>query len=200
MSNLSTRIRGVIDRVQDLLADMTPRDRSLLLGLVAFGALLLVGGSIWAMSSTISSLDSRLRDRELTLTRVQAMAAQQATAEGEAAAIEEQLKKFAGTDLSSFMEQAARNASVGDRLDSVREKSSASSGNIEERLYSVSLNSLTLPEMTDFLYEVEGTGYPLRIKTFKVKTRKRGEVSSLSVEMDVSAYRLIEDADAGEEG
>jgi type II secretory pathway component PulM len=200
MSNLSTRIRGVIDRVQDLLADMTPRDRSLLLGLVGFAALLLVGGSIWAMSSTISSLDSRLRDRELTLTRVQAMAAQQATAEGEAAAIEEQLQKFAGTDLSSFMEQAARNASVGDRLDSVREKSSASSGNIEERLYSVSLNSLTLSEMTDFLYEVEGTGYPLRIKTFKVKTRKRGEVSSLSVEMDVSAYRLIEDADAGEEG
>ena len=51
MSSVSTRLRATQDKVQDMLADMSPRDRTLRLGMIAFGAIVLIGGSIWWMHS-----------------------------------------------------------------------------------------------------------------------------------------------------
>ncbi len=200
MSTLTTRLRGLLDRIQDLLADMSPRDRALLLGLVGLSLVGAFGGALWWMSSTLSDLETRISDREDTLAAVQLAAAEYEVAADEAKAIEEQLKKHAGTDLSSYLEKAATTAKVKDKLKSVREKSSAVDGNIEEKLHTVSLNELTLDELTEFLYEVETSGYPLRIKTFRVKTRTRRGETSLNVDMDISAFQIIDDTPASEAG
>lgn len=200
MSTVSTRIRGLLDRVQDLLADMSPRDRALFLGLFALVGVGLLGGALWWMSSTLSGLESRISDREDALAGIQLAAAQYEVAAEEATAIETQLKKHAGTDLSSYLEKAAASAQVKDKLKSVREKSSAVDGNIEEKLHTVSLNQLSLGELTEFLYEVETSGYPLRIKTFRVKTRTRRGETTLNVDMDISAFQIIDEPSTSEAG
>jgi type II secretory pathway component PulM len=200
MSTVNTRIRSILDRAQDVLADMTPRDRTLLLGLSGLALLVALGGSVWWMSSTVSSLQARIDDREDTLAAVQLAGAQYEAAAVEASAIETQLKKYAGTDLSSYLEKAATTANVKDKLKSVREKSSAVDGNIEEKLHTVSLDGMSLAELTEFLYEVETSGYPLRIKTFRVKTRSRRGETTLNVDMDISAFQILDDTSTSEAG
>ena len=200
MSTVNTRIRSILDRAQDVLADMTPRDRALLLGLSGLALLVMLGGSAWWMSSTVSSLQARIDDRDATLAAVQLAGAEYEAAAVEAAAIETQLKKYAGTDLSSYLEKAATTANVKDKLKSVREKSSAVDGNIEEKLHTVSLDGMSLAELTEFLYEVETSGYPLRIKTFRVKTRSRRGETTLNVDMDISAFQILDDTSTSEAG
>ncbi len=197
MSSLITRLRGLSDRALDLLAGMTPRDRTLLMGLVAGGGLLVLGGTGWWMADSLSDLRTRIGERELSLQQVQLSRAEYENAAVEAARIEEQLRANAGTDLSSFLEKAATAAAVKDKLDSVREKSSATEGNIEEKLHSVSLRKLTTEELSKLLFEIETAGYPLRVKTLSVKARKRSDEVTLNVDMDISAFRVL-DASAEE--
>ena len=198
MSSLITRFRGLSDRALDLLAGMTPRDRTLLMGLVAGGGLLVLGGTGWWMAGSLSDLRTRIGERELSLQQVRLSRAEYENAAVEAARIEEQLRANAGTDLSSFLEKAATAAAVKDKLDSVREKSSATEGNIEEKLHSVSLRKLTTEELSKLLFEIETAGYPLRVKTLSVKARKRSDEVTLNVDMDISAFRVLDDS--AEEG
>jgi len=201
MSNLSTRIDGVRDRVQDLLAGMSSRDRRLLLGLVVSGALAILGGAGWWMKGTLTGLESRVESRSDTLHLLKVMAAEHESALGQSEEIKARLKEHEGTDMSSFLEQAAKNSGVADRLNQVREKSTSSNGVLEEKLYAVALSTLTTDELSSFLFEVETSGYPLQIRTFKVKSRTRKDEKTLNVDMDIAAFRVLEDeTDAGEEG
>jgi len=200
MASLSTRIRAVSDRAQDAMANMSPRDRMLgLVTVVVVTLAVVVGGMLW-MHSTISNQKSRVADRTDTLHLIKAMAADYQDNSAKAAAIEDLLRKHSNTDLSSFLEQAAGRANIGDRLSAVREKSTGSDEMLEEKVYSVSISRVTVEEMSSFLYEVESTDYPLRILSFKAKSRKRGDEKLLDLDMDVASYRLVGDTDDGSEG
>ena len=194
MGAIGTRLQAVQDRILDILASMTSRDRRLALSLMGFMALVVMGGGLWWMNGTLRSLSNRVGDLEERLHLVNVLAADQAAAEDEARAIAEALKANAGTDLSSFLEQAAATAAIKDKLDQVKEKSTATDGTIQEKVYAVSLKDLTLSELTSFLYEVETARYPLQIMTFKVKSRKKGDARILNVDMDVAAYKVVEES------
>lgn len=201
MSTLSTRMDAVRDRAQDALADMSPRDRGLLLGLVLLGAIGLASGGAWWMHGTLGDLESRVETRSDTLHLLKVMASEHEVAIGQSDEIKAKLKEHSDTDMSSFLEQAAKNSGVADRLNQVREKSVTTNGVLEEKLYAVALSQLTTDEMSTFLFEVETSGYPLQIRTFKVKSRKRKGEKTLNLDMDIAAFRVVEEeADAGEEG
>lgn len=201
MSDVRTRFEAVRDRVQDALADMSPRDRGLLLGLFLTATVTVVGGGAWWMRGTLRDLGSRVESRSDSLHLLKVMASEHEVAIGQSDEIKAKLKKHSGTDMSSFLEQAAKNAGVADRLNQVREKSVTTSGVLEEKLYAVALSKLSTDEMSTFLFEVETSGYPLQIRSFKVKSRTRKGEKSLNVDMDIAAYRVVEDdAVDGEEG
>ncbi len=192
MSTLSTRAEALRDRVLDALADMSPRDRSLLAGLLIAFPLVIVLGGAWWMNSTLSELEGRVTSYNDTLHLIRVMAEDHAEATDRVAEAEAKLKGHDATDLSAYLEQAAGKVGISDKLASVRERSAASSAFVEEKLYAVKLSKLSLEEMATFLFEVETAGYPLQIRSLKVKTRtKRGE-KELSVDLDVTAYRVIE--------
>lgn len=201
MSTLGTRIEGIRERVQDVLAGMSQRDRRLLLGLVVSAALATLSGAGWWMKGTLSDLESRVESRSDSLHLLKVMSAEHEGAVGQSDEIKAKLKEHEGTDMSSFLEQAAKNSGVADRLNQVREKSTSTNGVLEEKLYAIALSKLTTDELSRFLFEVETSGYPLQIRTFKVKSRTRKGEKSLNVDMDVAAFRVLEDeAGAEEEG
>lgn len=201
MSTLSTRLDALRDRAQDALADMAPRDRGLLLGLVVLATLAVVGGGAWWMHGTIGGLESRVDSRADTLHLLKVMASEHEAAVAQSDEIKAKLKEHSGSDMSSFLEQAAKNSGVADRLNQVREKSVTTNGVLEEKLYAVALSQLSTEEMSNFLFEVETAGYPLQIRTFKVKSRTRKGDKTLNLDMDIAAFRVVEEeADAGEEG
>jgi type II secretory pathway component PulM len=187
-----SRIKDLLARAEASLGALSPRDRTLVVGLLAVGTLtaLLVGGL--AMRSSLRSAESKVQARLETLQLIEALASDHAAADERAAEIAAQMKVHSGTELSAFLEQAARNAQVGDKLDAVREKSASTTGDVEEKVYAVSITRLSVPEMTRFLAEVETKGYPLRIRSFKVKTRSRAdEPKQVDVSMDVSAFKIV---------
>lgn len=200
MSTLSTRVAALQDRVQDALADMRPRDRSMFLGLVLFGMVAVVAGSIWWMRSSIQDLEGRVADRADTLRRIEIMAAENAATEAELEGLAKKLAKHSGTDVSSFLEKAADKVQIREKLDSVRKTTETNDGVVIEAVYAVKLSRVDQAQLAKFLTEVEGTDFPLRIRSFKVRGRSRKGETYLDVNMDISSFKVAPDDTLGEEG
>ncbi len=183
-------VQPMLERVQDQLASMSDRDRKLLLGLIVFAVVAIVGGGIWFMGNKLDVLEGKVADRRETLRKIELYAADYAESKAEADIIARRIAEHEGTDLSAFLEQVGQKTDVGDRLDSVRQKSTNDDGDLVESVYAVKLSKLTQEELANFLYEVESAGYPLRIRTMTVKSRKRGGEITLNVDLDISAFRL----------
>jgi type II secretory pathway component PulM len=191
MSAFSTRIAALQERIQDLLASMSPRDRTMFIGLVIFAVVMVIGGSAYLMDRTLSDLESRIDSQKHTLQIMSAMAADYAESSEKSAQIEEELASNTSTDLSAFLEKSAKTTGISDRLDAVKEKSTSSDGVLQEKLYAVSLSELQLQELSEFLYEIETAGFPLKILTLKVKTRTKKGETTLSVDLDIASYTLL---------
>ncbi len=191
------RLQPIIERIQDQLATMSERDRKLLLGLIVVAVFAVVGGGIWWMKGNLDALEGRVADREQTLHRVKVLATEYNDSKAQAEEIAARIAEHQGTDLSAFLEQVAAKASVSDRLDSVRQKSTTDDGDLVDTVYAVKLTRLMQDELATFLYEVESSGYPLRVRTMQVNARKRGGEIMLNVDLDISAYR-VSAVDGGE--
>ena len=195
MERLRNAWNSGIERIQEMLGGLKPRDRLLLLGLMSFALFALVVGSAVAMNRAITSQRNLLEDRQKALSDVTAMAAAHAGRASDLSDIEGQIKEHGSTDLQSFLAQAANSVGISDRLDSVRPKSTTPDQDLEDDLYSVALSNLTLEEYANFLYEIESAGYPLKIRTTKVRVRSHGtDPKTLMVDMDISAFRLVDAA------
>jgi hypothetical protein len=204
MSTLGTRWSALQDRLQDSIADMSPRDRALLGGLVAFGVLGVIGLGLWGMNRTLSGLEGRVADREDQLELVRTLARDLAEASTTAEAVEGRIRASQGLDFSSEMEQAAQKVGITEQLKSVRKRSESADGTLQETIYEVKLSGVDQEQLARVLWEVEGTGKPARVRSLKVKTRARAEERSLDVDMDVATYQVLAaeaaPAAAGEEG
>lgn len=193
--SMREQFQATAGRAEEVLTDLSPRDRRLLVGLVCGASLVLVLGLTWWMSSRLNQLSDRLVGRQDTLRMVAALAEEQSTAVDRADDIEDELARHSNTNLSAFLEQAASRAGIEDMLDSVRENSSTSDGVLEDKLYSVELSKIDTAAFANFLYEVETAGYPLKIRSTKVKVSTRSGEKQLRVSMDVSAFSLVEDSE-----
>lgn len=199
MERLREMLNTRLERLQDMLSGLTHRDRVLLLGMVGFLLFAALAGGAYGLNRSLKGQRDRLSERQSQLMQLEAMIAEHDASAAEVAAIEDRIRAHEGTDLQAFLEQAGKEVGISDRINSVREKPGTTTGKLEDRLYSISISKLTLDEYSNFLFEVEGAGYPLKIRTTKVKRRARGEEVTLDVDMDISAFRLLE-ADAGVEG
>ncbi len=198
MDRLRELLSERLERLQDLLSGLSPRDRTLLLGLIGAALVAVLVGGALLLNSSLRGQRDRLAEREAQLAQVQALTADHAAARAQIEAIEARIREHEGTDLQAFLEQAARGAGISDRINAVKEKSSSVQGNLEDKLYSVTISKLTQEEYASFLFEVEGAGYPLKIRSTKVKRRAKGEEITLDVDMDISAFRITEEAATGE--
>lgn len=192
MNNLLNRINARQAQFQDLLAGMSPRDRSLSLGLIAFVLIGMIGLSLSAMSSRVSAVASRIEDRQTTLNIVRLNVAEYETAQETADSLQQDLERYASTDLSAFLDKCAKEVQIEDKLDKIDNRSKADDGVLLENRYAVTMSKLTESELANFLYEIETEGFPLQITQLEVKARKRGESMELRVDMDISAYQLSE--------
>jgi type II secretory pathway component PulM len=179
-------------RFGGLVADMSPRDRSLFLGLVVAG----YGGALfmafWFGSGFIGDLNSRVVSKGATLSHLQELEGEYSANSTKVEAIEAQLRKSADQDFQAYVEKAASKTGISSNLKAVREKGQNEVGNLQEKTYSVDLTPVTLQQLTDFLYELEAGGFPLRIHTTRIKTTGAAGSRLVSVAMELSAFHLNE--------
>lgn len=179
-------------RFGELAATMSPRDRRLFIGLVVFLCASLLGGAWWYLERSVADLDSRVADREDKLALLEEMVAEFQAASETAGRIEEKLTEYAGQDLSAFVEATAKTTGIQQNLKGVREKGSSTEGTLLRRDYTVELDRISLQQVTDFLYAIETSGYPLKVANAKFKTVTWGGQKVLQATFEVNAYSLPE--------
>lgn len=180
------------ERFAEAVAAMSPRDRKLLVGLAIFLALALLGGAWWLGGGIVADARSRVTDREAALDQLQSLAAAQSEASAQVASIEEELRKHADQDLPSYMEKSAQKVGLSANLSGVREKEVRTEGTLEEKVYGVEIAKISLQQLVDLLYEIETSGYPLRIRSMKTKSVTVQGAKLLNVSMEASAFRLVD--------
>lgn len=190
-------IRG---RFEEAVGTLSPRDRKLLGGMAVMMTVFLLGGGAWLASRSISDVRSKIEDKEHKLVQLKVMRSDQEANQARIDEIEAVLRRNAGRDLSAFVEQSAQTAGMAGNLQSVREKSATTDGNLEEKIYQAEISKVTLQQLNDLLHALETGGYPLRIKNSKVRTTVSGGQKLLNVTLEIAAYRLIEEAAPGADG
>lgn len=116
-----------------------------------------------------------------------------------------QLKQVEGTlaggfdaSISTTLETLAGKTGIKDRIDSLKEKPAAPSDLFDEASVDVRLKKVTLAELIDYLYSIEQNPERLlRLKRLEVKPRYDNK-KEFDVSFQVSTYRLLEAAGAGE--
>ena len=190
---MSTLLEPARARFNGLVSDMTPRDRALFLGLTLslYGGLIV--GSFWLGGNILSDVRSRIAMREAAAVRLSAMEEDLARNASDAEAIEALLREHATQDLPSFVEKTALKLGLGTNLKAVKAKGTTTTGNIEEKSFTIELDKVTLAQLTDLLFEMETSGYPLRIRTTRLKTVGPPGTRVLTGSLEVSRFK-IEDA------
>jgi hypothetical protein len=190
-----SKIQLYKNRAFEAFSALPPRDRMLAAGLIVstfFGGL---GFGVYSMNTTLKTERQEIERIEKSVELIQVLQAEQASLESEVAQIEEALAKNATTDLSAFLEQSATKSGFNPKEKNmqVREKSTTKDGRLQEKVFSVNLSDLTTEEFGKFLFQTETAGYPLQIQTSTVKRRKRREEVTLSLSLDIAAYKLVEE-------
>jgi len=196
--SIQNRFNSLALKIQDSTAGLSPRDRKFLLFLVGFMVLGSLSGSVVWMNSSLKNLAGQVEYREDAIKRTKKMATEFQTNESRANEIAAKLEEHKGANLSAHLEKAAQSVGIADRLDSVKESSSSITGDLEEKLYTASLSKLSLEEATNFLYEIETSGFPLVVQSAKFKTRLRSQVREIKLTLSIAAYSLA--ATEGGEG
>ncbi len=193
-------LEGVRARFNDLVGTMSERDRSLFVGLVVFVVIVTLGGVTWLGRGRVADARSRVSARRAALAQVEALATEHAAASREAASIEERIKARAGEDLPAFMEKAAQRAGVATSLASVREREVSNEGNLQDKRYAVELKQIGTQPFAEFLHAVETDGYPLKVRSARIRSTAAGGVKSLNATLEVSAFRVVDAPAEGKGG
>lgn len=168
------------------------QSREQLIALAAAGALLifivvvpisLASGKLSTMESAISSGREHINDvvREI---------GEYNKARSQLSAIESQLKSGFDTSISTTLENLASQAGMKDNVDSLKEKPLVPSDIFDEASVDVRISRVTLSQLVDFLYKIEGEKTRvLRIKQLQVKPRYDNK-KLLDASFQVSTFKL----------
>ena len=196
---IQQRFNRIALKVQDSLTSLSERDRKLLLGLAAATLLTVIIGAAFAMNSMLDSVYAKVEYREDALRRATVMAVEFQSNEETSQRIAEKLEEHKASNLSAFLEKTAQTVGIADRLDSVKASSTSINGELEETLYAAQFSKLSLEEATNFLFEIETSGYPLIVQSTRLKTRRLKGERLIKMSIDIAAYKPVA-VDAGGEG
>jgi len=197
--NAQDRFNAMALGVQDSLAGLSQRDRKLLGVLVVIIVVSILGGIGYLMRSSMNNVNSMVEYREDTLLQARKMAVEYQANVETAELISERLEEHRGANLSAYLEKTAQTVGISDRLDSVKETSASQNGDLEEKVYSAQLSKLSLEEATNFLFEIENSGFPLVVKNARFKTRTMSGEKKVKLTLDIASYQLTTEAPAAAE-
>lgn len=183
-------------RFDALVKSMTVRDRRLFTGLVVVLPLLLLAGLGWLARGALADVGSRVEAQEEALASLRTLTSEHAQSVAKVEEIEANLREYAGQDFPSFVEKAAQKTGIAGSFQ-VREKAVTTEGALQEATFSVEANKITLQQLVDLLYELETSGYPLRVRSMKARVATVAGTKMLNTTLELSAFRLVEAADQG---
>lgn len=181
---------GLRGAVEAQLESMTPRDRKLLTGLIAFVCLIAVLLTAFSLRSSLADRAARVRASKDNLELVQMMADEYTVAAATIQKAEARLAQYENQPTSSFIEKTARDTGVQEQLTAVNEQGSEVNGTLRSTQYRVELKKVTLQAATEFIHALETSGYPLSIELARFKTVTVGGDRQLDVTLELSSFQV----------
>jgi hypothetical protein len=181
------RIRGAIDAQ---IENLSPRDRKLLLGLVAFVSIVGFGFLLLFVRGAVDDKASRVRTAKDNLEMIEAMTVEYVSAAEKVKRGEERLERFGNESLSAYIERVAREKGLEQNLTGVSPQDSEVVGSIRQTGYRVDMKKIPLESALDFVYEIETSGYPLSVELARFKTVMQSGEKVIDLTLDLVAYQL----------
>jgi hypothetical protein len=180
-----SRLDDLRGRAQEQLDTLSPRDRTLAIGLTSAVAVLAVGGLVWFLHGVLDDKASRIRAAKDNLVEAQKLATQHEALRVKIDAAESKMGAFRPTQLGTYLETWAQNAGVLGGLKSPDEIGSQVVGDYREREYRVQVQRADLDGVLQFLYAIESAPYPIKVKSssFAVVTVKDERFIDLNVQL-----------------
>lgn len=180
------------DQVQTQLDNMSPRDRRLATGLLAFLMLVVVYLTWSQVSSRLSAMQSDL-DRVATVRdRIALMMAEYEVAEAEVTQSEDRLSRFQGQQVTTFVEAKASEAGIRDELRAVDPTENEVIGNIKQSTYKIQVQRASLDGIVQFLHALETDEFPIVVSSARFKTNFVKGERLISLDLEVVAYELVD--------
>lgn len=186
------RIQQLREAFREQLEAMSPRDRNLLVGLIAGIALLVVGLITWNLKSVIQDQASRVVVAKENLALAQDLAQDYADLEARILAAEARMGEYNPQAVATYLETWARSAGVdaGFKID----KTSASTvGAYKEQGYRVDVQRSSLPGILSFLYAIETSPYPIRVRSSRFKVIDTKDDRFIDLGLELVAYSKEEE-------
>ncbi len=189
MEALTARFQPLLDQWEGL----STRDRNLLTGLGVFFALMFAGFVAWSLLGTLDDQASRVRTAKENLLMIQEMKGEYVAQMQRIQTAEAQMKQYGDQAVSAFVEQIATQEGVGEGLEKVPETGKETIGQFRQTSYKVELKRVPLEGALGFLYSLETSDFPIRVKsaTFRTTLVKREKFVDLNLELQ--AYSVLEE-------
>jgi hypothetical protein len=179
-------------RVDAVLESMSARDRKLAAGLFVFVLLLFVGGGAYMLKRDMEGREKLLATARGDLAFVRDEEATHRALTEQLSAIEAQMRESQGQNFSAFVDKAANEAQIRENIQGIREIGADETEGLETKTHTVEVQRITQQQLGDFLYALEGGGYPLQIRNTAIKVVVASGEKRLNVKLEVATYRLVE--------
>ena len=180
---------GLFGTIQGQLDQLSPRDRKLLAGLIVFFELAFVLFVALTLRSTLADKASRIVAQKETFDSMQDLRDEYVVSAAKIDAAEKRVAELGGKELSAYLEEVARKGQIGDEL-SVNRQQAEVEGGIEQTRYKVELRRVSYDAALLFLWDVETSGYPLRVDSADFKVTKSGEEKVYRLVLELTTFAL----------
>ena len=190
------RVASLLEPFQQLLGDLSPRDRTLLFGTIVLVLLVIgfVGQSY--MAGKTQSLERMVQDRRANLDAVLFTATEYEATQEEVSQLEEELRSFRSFSLTGYLEETAGQAGItGENLRDVKDRGSESGQYFTTRRVEVTLRNISLEALTRYVWAIEHAPQHLRIDNLRAKGNRRDR-SQIDVTIEVLFFEVVEDSPA----
>jgi len=182
---------GLSGAVQAQLDSLSPRDRKLLAGLIAFLGLLFVGFVALTLRGRLEDKASRVVTAKQSLEAMQELQQEYVVDSKRVDQATERLEEFGDKPLSAYVEETARRVDASDELSVSKQQSENQSG-FEQTRYKVDLRRVPLDAALQVIYDLETSGYPLEVDSAELRSIHVKDQTMVRVTLEITAYSLAE--------
>ncbi|MFO0619025.1 MAG: hypothetical protein U0414_40930 [Polyangiaceae bacterium] len=175
--------------LQERFAKLEPRERTMVGGMIAFfAALVLLGGPYWLFSTVSQARDENQAIRDY----IDTVNESRGKIEQKRAAQDAVLLRYAKTVPANFIDDAAKSNSV-EVADNSKKPDVPRGKKFTEHVQLLHMHKVGLLALSKMLEKLESGGYPLAVTRLNIKPRA-GEPDSYDVELGISTYERKADS------
>lgn len=171
------------------LETLDRRQRTLLAGLIAFVALVIIVGALFATRSVLDDAASRVVLQKEKFETLQDLGQEFANARAVIEAAESRGAQFKGQPLPAYLERVSDRVGVREQLSVTRTGTEEQMGVTQTR-YKVEVKGIALDLGLNLVYEVETSGYPVMIETTRIDARRRRDEVQYNFVFEMAAFDL----------